>query len=67
MLGLALPALAIGPATTAFLRSHHPVIAILSAPLSASAAVLGLAAWVVARKKAPAWRFHERARARAHF
>lgn len=67
MLGLVLPALTIGPATTTLLWSHHPVLAMASAPLSASVAVLGLAAWVVARKKAPARRFYGRTRTRAHF
>jgi hypothetical protein len=67
MLGLVLPALTIGPATTALLWSHHPILAIASAPLGASAAVLGLAAWVLARKRAPARRFHGRTRTRAHF
>jgi hypothetical protein len=67
MLGLILPALIIGPATTAFLWSHHPMLALAAAPLGASAAVFGLAAWIVARQKAPARRFHGRTRARARF
>lgn len=67
MLGSVLPALVIGPATTVLLWSQHPILAVVSAPLSASAAVLGLAAWVVARKKVPGRRFHECTRTRAHF
>jgi hypothetical protein len=67
MLGLVLPALAIGPVATVLLWAHHPLLAVASAPLSASAAVLGLSAWVMARKKAPARRFYGRTRTHAHF
>lgn len=71
MLGMVLPALAIGPVASALLWAHHPMLAVASAPMSASAAALGLAAWVLARKKAPARQFYgrirTRTRTRAHF
>lgn len=67
MLGLVLPALAIGPAATALLWSHHPMMAIASAPISASAAVLGLAVWMAARKKPSVQQLHRSTKACAHF
>lgn len=69
MIGLLLVALFVGPAVAAILWHDGVALALASASLSASAAVLGFG--LVAASLRPAhrrrWRFHERGKARGRF